>query len=129
MSLFTGTKALRHQFEKLLTADLAGANDAATAKLWIVFGNWGRLAYIDNTLRDNNDNGTEVQLLVQHPDAPVGDTTYRLPWIEVPGNRVINYSVGNAPGIAFDPGTRIYVYKLAGSIEPTHGALRIATWG
>ena len=127
MSIFSGKKALRHQFEKIAFGDMA-ATTLATAQLFIKFNNWGRLSFIDNTLVDGSNNPIDVTFALVHPDADGSDVANRIEWIEVPGLRVINYSVGDAPGISFDPGTKMYVYNNSG-LTPASGALRIASWG
>lgn len=137
MSLFAGQRALRHQFEKLTMADLAGADSIANAKLWIRFGNWGRLSYIDNDLTydaGGTPTGVEISIAAVHPERDPADPANRLFWLEIAPFRVINYSVGDAAGIAFDPGTRLYVYTTnttvtGGSPTNPRGALRISAWG
>jgi len=126
MSIFSGKRGLRHQFEKLVPADLSGATTRATAKLWIEFRNWSRLSYLDNSLVDISSNPVDVNLVLVHPDADVNSSEFRLDWLELPGLRVINYSTGDAAGVAFDPGTRLMVYTTG---IPTSGALRISSWG
>lgn len=126
MSLFTGKKTLRHQFAKLTFTDLTPAINLATSLELIRFQNMGRLAFLDNTLTDVSGDPVDVALYLVHPEATALTDDFKLFWIELPGLRVINYSVGDVPGIAFDPGTRIYVHTLS---VPTAGALRLSAWG
>lgn len=119
-SIFSGRTGLRHQFFKVTSAEFSGATNAATAVLVARFNKEGRLNFIDNTL------DKDVALLLVHPDADASVSTNRLFWIEVPSNRVINYEVGNIPGLIFDPGTMVYAYPLEAA---SSGALRFAMWG
>jgi hypothetical protein len=80
------------------------------------------MAFIDNTMN------VDLALLLVHPEADSSVTANRLFWIEVPSDRVINYDVGSAPGINFDPGTKIFVYRVGGAAA-AQGKLRIAVWG
>lgn len=127
MSLFAGKRALRHQFEKLTGADLVSATDKSSALLLIKYGNYGRFSWFDNTIVDAGDVGLEIGLVVVHPEADPSDDDNRLEWIEIPALRVINYGTGEAPGISFDPGTRIYAYVVSGT--PAGGKLSLAVWG
>lgn len=129
MSIFSGKRGLRHSFAKLTAAELSAATAATTigtAKLLHTYKNWGRLSYLDNTLIDGSGNGVDVGLALVHPEADPTDPTFRLFWIELPGLRVLNYSTGDAPGIAFDPGTRLYAWYLS---APASGSVRLAAWG
>lgn len=125
MSLFAGKNGLRHQFAKLAPADFAGATTKATAKLWLTLQGKSSIAFIDNTLVNGTD-PVDVVICVVHPDANYQDDSFRLDWIEVPGLRVINYSVGDSPTACFEAGTKIMVYIPVGT--PTSGALRISAW-
>ena len=128
MGIFTGKRGLRHQFEKLVSADLLTAITKPTAKLWVKYGNYGRLSFFDNTLVTAGGDPIDVNLVLVHPDADAADNVFRLEWLELPGLRVINFGTGDAPGISFDPKTRIYVYNQTGLI-PAAGALRASVWG
>ena len=121
-SIFTGKLGLRHQFAKLTAADLAAANSQATAKLLGRMRMESRLNFMDNTL------DTDIAIYLVHPQADPSVVANRLFWIEIPSNRVVNYDVGIAPGLMFDPGTRIYVTYIGGA-APTTGAFRVALWG
>ena len=126
MSFFSGKNALRHQYADLVAADLATATTPATAVLWIQFQNYGRLSYIDNDFLDGGSLGVELDIYAVHPEQDPTVVANRLFWINMGGGRVINYSTGGAPGIAFDPKTRLYVSCPAG--VPASGKLRIASW-
>lgn len=126
MSMFSGKRALRTQFNKITAATIATATDLATSQLLLTFSNWGRLAFLDNTLTDAGENPIDVAIYACHPEADPTDDANKILWFELPGLRVINYSVGGAPGISFDPGTRLYVHVVSGT--PAAGALRVAVW-
>jgi len=120
-SIFTGQTGLRHQFEKLAFGDLAGTTNATNAKLLARLRQETRLNFIDNTT------DKDLVILLVHPKADPTVAANRLFWIEIPSLRVLNYDVGAAPGLHFDPGTRMYVYALGGN--PATGALRLSMWG
>lgn len=126
MSLFAGKNGLRHQFAKLAPADFVGITTKATAKLWLTLQGKSSIAFIDNTLVDAAGDPIDVVICVVHPDANYQDDSFRIDWIEVPGLRVINYSVGDSPTASFEPGTKIMAYIPVGT--PASGALRISAW-
>jgi len=139
MSIFSGPEGygLRHQYSELLPADLTLATSKATAVLLHRFEKAGRLAFIDTTLRNQAISGTAipatVQLLLVHEKRDPTADANKLPWIKLEAPRVINYEIGNIPGMEFEPGTRIYAYIPADSAVAaagiTHGALKVLCWG
>lgn len=118
MSIFTGQKGLRHQFSDLTFTALAGATNAANAKMLLKFRHAGKMAFIDNTL------DVPVALLLTHPNADSTDANFRLLWLKVGENRVINYPW--LPNLEFDPGTSLWVYTIGAA---TSGYIGVATWG
>jgi hypothetical protein len=121
-SIFIGKSGIRHQFLKLTAAQLATANSAATAAYLGRMSQSVSLNFIDNTLN------TDVAVLLVHPEGDSTSAADRLFWIEVPTNRVINYSVDLSPNLKFDPGTKVFIYYLGGA-APTSGDFRMALWG
>lgn len=121
-SIFTGKTGLRHQYEDLTYSEVNGATDASSAVLLIQFEQAARMAFIDNTVN------VDLALYLVHPDADSTVAANRLFWIEIPSNRVLNYA-DMAPGLVFDPGTRVYVAKAGGAGAATSGKVRVAAWG
>lgn len=119
-SIFSGKKALRHQFSELTFTNLATAINASTAKLIHKFRHAGHIAYIDNTL------DADIAVLLVHPDADSTDPAYRLLWIKMGSDRVMNYGASFTPAMEFDPGTSIFIYTMT---VPTSGSIYLSTWG
>ncbi len=121
MSIFMGKSALRHSFKELSSAELIGATNKATAKLWFCLNTAGRMNFM------MNDTDAKLVVYLVHPDADSTIEANRLLWIKIPPDRVINYDIVSAPGLEFPPGMKMFVsYEGA---APTKGTIAVAMWG
>lgn len=136
MSLFTSAtnpnSGLRHQFESFGHAAFASATTAATAVYVGSLRNTTTYLWWENTLTYLPEGETvpvsnDVVIYAAHPLADATDPNNRLLWIEIGGYRTINYNVGDAPQIKFDPQTKFYASYLTGT-APTAGFLRMYAW-
>jgi hypothetical protein len=121
MSIFKGTKSLRHKFSALTFTQLAAASDKASSVLLHRFDMAGYMVFIDNAT------DVDLALYLVHPDGDSADPDFKLFWLEIPATRVINYQTGTVPGLFFDPGTRVYASYLTAA--PTLGKIRMPVWG
>lgn len=121
-SIFTGKTGLRHQFEQQTYSTINAATNAATAVLLMKFDQASRMTFIDNTVN------VDLMLYLVHPDADSTVASYRLPWLIIKSNRVLNYSIYQA-GLTFDVGASLFVSKAPGAAAATSGDISVASWG
>lgn len=70
----------------------------------------------------------EVGLLLAHPTVNDAlDPTYRLLWVAVAPNQVLNYSYSNGGWTEFPGGTKLYVHRRSAS-NATTGKFVISLW-
>lgn len=128
MSMFTGivnkTAGLRTEYYEIPYSVIAAptaATSKATAKMVGSLKHAHHFAFIDNA--------TDVDLTVYvvHPDLD-GDLVVgnRLLFVKASADRVLNFATGSAPGIFFDPGTKIYIAAESGT--PTQGTFKWFGW-
>lgn len=120
--LFESPKIIRQKYEEKLFGEFATANNKANSILFCEFKRSAWLAFIDNTL----DVGISVYAV--HPDANKSDGDYRIFWLKIPTNRVLNFDPNTFAYCQIDSGTALWVH-YDGLVAPTSGALAIVYAG
>jgi hypothetical protein len=131
-SLFVGKKGLRSQYYSLTEAEVNATTSQDDAKLICILRHQARIFLLDNGLN------AEIQILLAHPDAdselldvslPAGQQkSYRLPWVEIPGQKPLNFDISATTGLSLDVGTKVYIRKL-GAASTNSQKIRLITWG
>ena len=120
MSIFVGKSGVRLRYDDLTAAEVDTATTSANAALLTTTIGAGRQLYVSNDLN------VDVVMLVVNPEADPSVVANRLFLLEVPASRVINFA-DLAPGLSFDPGTQIFIYKVSGTANS--GKFRSVYWG
>lgn len=123
--VFIGTRGLRqHYCSKTFTeVEATTAGDKSTAILLCTMRQADRWIYLCN------DTNTEVAFWLVHPDAPQNTGDYRLFWLELGSQGVLNLAASNAPSFELPAKTRIYVAKAAGAGAASSGKVRATSFG
>lgn len=124
MTMFTSPTGLQSQYHEVLPGDIASITDKANSILALNFRNYGRYFFIDNTLRDGGNIGADISLALLHPESELTNDN-KLFWLNIGSPRTLNFSVGDAPGIHFLPGARVYAWLASGVVTPTQGKLSL----
>lgn len=112
---------LRHKYVGMSYTAIAAATNAATAVQVLNFDTAARLAFLFNSMDQ------DIALYLVHPDQDSTDPTKRLLWMEFPKTYNLNYDLPF--NLSFDPGTKLYISRAAGTAAPTVGMFRVIYWG
>lgn len=122
MGVFSGKSGLRSQYLDMTFTQLNATNDATDAYFIGELKTEAKVSFIDNSC-----NADAIVYLV-HPDADASDPAYRLKWIEVGANKIINMSSILA-SLAMEPGTKVFLSRTTPPGTATSGKIRVYVLG
>lgn len=122
MAVFSGKTGLRSQYLDMSFTQLNATNNATDAYFLGELKTESKLSFIDNSCN------ADIVVYLVHPDADSSDPTYRLKWIEVGANKIINMSSILA-SLAMEPGTKVFISRATPPGTATSGKIRVYVLG